>query len=262
MRPSDKNPDSKSESERNERTKWWQHSHCSCTAHIEPDEVLTVQGFSSFLVSDCIHRQLPAKAIAVPPDQDDLSGPCSRETGREEIQRRGGFCMVVCSHSAGGLGSLNVHSQVWPLAVMNERNLGNDVGFGLFGCWVLSVSLHYEPAKTTPESKKFPRKLPNNNKESRGKWSPCCYGGRSRGAPSREEDQRSSPMGENLGHLEPIKSTKACQQLLSFLIPPLSPPPRFLSLFISLPLLGYVYRKASFHMLFVDPKDLGASKLK
>lgn len=52
-----------------------------------------------------------------------------------------------------GWGSLNVHSQVWPLAVMNERNLGTDVGFGLFGCWILSVSLHYEPAKTTPESK-------------------------------------------------------------------------------------------------------------
>lgn len=35
---------------------------------------------------------------------------------------------------------------------------------------------------------------------------------------SREEDQRSSPMRENLGHLEPIKSIKACQQLLCFLI--------------------------------------------
>lgn len=41
--------------------------------------------------------------------------------------------------TAGGSGSLNVHSQLWPLAVMNERNLGNDVGFGLFGCWVLSI---------------------------------------------------------------------------------------------------------------------------
>lgn len=40
---------------------------------------------------------------------------------------------------------------------------------------------------------------------------------------SKEEDRRSSPMGENLGHLEPIKSTKACQQLLCFLIPPLFP---------------------------------------
>ncbi|KAF4101736.1 hypothetical protein G5714_018168 [Onychostoma macrolepis] len=46
----------------------------------------------------------PAKAISVPPDQEDLSGPSSRETGWEEIQRRGAFCMVVCSLSAGGLG--------------------------------------------------------------------------------------------------------------------------------------------------------------
>ncbi|ROL52900.1 hypothetical protein DPX16_8463 [Anabarilius grahami] len=45
-----------------------------------------------------------AKAITVPPMQDNLSGPCSRETGREEIQRRGAFNMVVCSLTAGGLG--------------------------------------------------------------------------------------------------------------------------------------------------------------
>lgn len=46
-----------------------------------------------------------AKAIAVPPNRDDLSGPGSVETGREGIQRHVGFCMVVCPLSAGGLSA-------------------------------------------------------------------------------------------------------------------------------------------------------------
>lgn len=87
-----------------------------------------------------------AKAI-VPPNRDDLSGPGSVETGREGIQRQGGFCMVVCPLSAGGLSTS---------AFTGLSLLADEEGYHWVGCvWLLIflcpwiVSQTKQPMKTT-----------------------------------------------------------------------------------------------------------------
>lgn len=69
---------------------------------------------------------------------------------------------------------------------------------------------------------KFPRKLPNNNKESRGKWSPCCYGGRSRGAPKRRS--RGALQWEKIWDTwNQLKAPRLASSSYAFLFPPLFP---------------------------------------
>lgn len=98
---------------------------------------------------------------------------------------------------------------------------------------------------------KFFRKLPNNNKESGGKRSPCCYGGRSRRAPGLRT--RKALQWEKIRDTwNQLKAPKACQLLCS----PPSPPLHFFFRFISVHSLGYVCRKTSFHMLLWIQKIL------
>lgn len=66
---------------------------------------------------------------------------------------------------------------------------------------------------------KFPRKLPNNNKESRGKWSPCCYGGHSRGAPKRRT--RGALQWEKIWDTwNQLKAPRLASSSYAFLFPP------------------------------------------